>query len=216
MTTNTNKSYKDYLDKTFLEELNYKIWTTKGSRFNANKRLLLIYKMSTLSNSLISVYLIAIGLLSVYNLYNNQFIVQNVLPYLATCLAILLLVFNLVENSKNYQLRAKQFHDCGIELSEIYNALRIFKTLKDSPDLNEKERFAERIAAKYEAILKRYDNHDSIDHLLFQTRNPQYFKLSFLGTVFIRLRYFAETQLIYYAVMVLFPVISIIVLFNYQ
>jgi hypothetical protein len=27
------KSHKDYLEKTFLEELNYKIWTTKGSRF---------------------------------------------------------------------------------------------------------------------------------------------------------------------------------------
>jgi hypothetical protein len=33
------KTYKDYLDKTFLEELNYKIWSTKGSRFNASTRL---------------------------------------------------------------------------------------------------------------------------------------------------------------------------------
>ncbi|GAA3769609.1 hypothetical protein GCM10022423_23830 [Flavobacterium ginsengiterrae] len=29
-------TYKDYLNKTFLEELNYKIWSTKGSRFNAS------------------------------------------------------------------------------------------------------------------------------------------------------------------------------------
>lgn len=31
------KTYLDYLDKTFLEELNYKIWSTKGARFHANK-----------------------------------------------------------------------------------------------------------------------------------------------------------------------------------
>ena len=47
---NEHKNYKDYLDKTFLEELNYKIWTTKGSRFNANKRLLRVSKLSNLAN----------------------------------------------------------------------------------------------------------------------------------------------------------------------
>jgi hypothetical protein len=29
---------KEYLDKTFLEELNHKIWCTKGARFNADSR----------------------------------------------------------------------------------------------------------------------------------------------------------------------------------
>lgn len=37
---------KKYLEKSFLEELNYKIWSTKGARFEADKRLTIISKMS--------------------------------------------------------------------------------------------------------------------------------------------------------------------------
>lgn len=87
------KSYKDYLDKTFIEELNYKIWSTKGSRFNANKRLLKIANLSNLCTSMLSVYLITVGLLSVYNIYSTENIDENLIAYSITCLSILLLVF---------------------------------------------------------------------------------------------------------------------------
>ena len=35
-----SESSKDYLNKSFLEELSYKLWSTKGSRFEANKRFI--------------------------------------------------------------------------------------------------------------------------------------------------------------------------------
>ena len=207
-----NKNYKDYLEKTFLEELNYKIWITKGSRFNADKRLLLISKLSNLSNSMLSVYLIAIGLLSVYNIYNDGFIAQNVLPYITTCLSIILLVFSQFENSKNYQLKAKEFHSCGIELSKLYNKLRVFKTLNTNVSDNEKEQFAQEIADKYESILEKYDNHDPIDHSLFKVRNAQYFELNWVDILTIKINYYFKTQLIFHLIILIPPTILTLIL----
>lgn len=207
---NEHKNYKDYLDKTFLEELNYKIWTTKGSRFNANKRLLLISKLSNLSNSMLSVYLIAIGLLSVYNIYNDGFITQNILPYLMTCISILLLVFTQIENSKNYQLKAKEFHTCGIELSRLYNKLRVFKTLKTNPTDIERVNFANELSLEYESILEKYENHEPIDFELFKTRNSEYFQVNKIGLLTIFFRYYFFTQFGYH-VMILLPPIFILI-----
>ncbi len=130
-----DKSHKDYLEKTFLEELNYKIWSTKGSRFNANKRVVQVSKLSNLCNSMLSVYLIAIGLLSVYNIYNEKLYSENLIAYSITCLSILLLVFGQIENAKEYSSKAKEYHNCGLELSSLYNELRIFKTLKENTTL---------------------------------------------------------------------------------
>lgn len=203
----STKNYKDYLDKTFLEELNYKIWTTKGSRFNANKRLLMIYKCSTLANSMLSVYLIAIGLLSVYKIYNDRFIEENILPYTITCLSILLLVFTQIENSKNYQLKAKEFHSCGIELSKLYNKLRTFKTFHLDATENEKGLFAQQISEQYESILEKYDNHDQIDYALFKTTNPDYFELSSLNVLMTRINFYVKSQLVYHIMIIAPPII---------
>jgi len=201
------KSYKDHLDKTFLEELNHKIWATKGSRFNADKRLLTIYKYSSLANSMLSVYLIAIGLLSVYKIYNNRFIEENILPYTITCLSILSLVFSQIENSKNYQLRAKEFHTCGLKLSKLYNKLRTFKTLNLDTSDKDKEIFAHEISEEYESILEKYENHDSIDYALFQATNPEYFELSKFHIFKTRVRYYMKSQFFYHLIIIAPPIL---------
>lgn len=201
------KTCKDYLDKTFLEELNHKIWATKGSRFNADKRLLTIYKYSNLANSMLSVYLIAIGLLSVYKMYNDKFIEENILPYTITCLSILLLVFSQIENSKNNQLRAKEFHSCGLKLSKLYNKLRTFKTLNLNTSDKEKKIFAHEIAEEYENILEKYENHDQIDYALFQATNPDYFELSKLVVLKTKVRYYIKTQFFYHLMIAIPPLI---------
>lgn len=83
------KSYLDYLEKTFLEELNYKIWSTKGARFGANQRLIKMSRLSNLCSSLFSVYLVTVGLLSVYSLYNSEVVNENILAFSVTCLSII-------------------------------------------------------------------------------------------------------------------------------
>lgn len=206
------KSYKDYLDKTFLEELNYKIWSTKGSRFNANKRLLHVANLSNICTSMLSVYLIAVGLLSVYNIYSPATIDENLIAYSITCLSILLLVFGQIENAKDFSTKAKQFHNCGLELSTLYNELRIFKTLKENPTLEEKKEFAEKVSDKYQRILERHENHHPVDHDKFKISNSKYHELEWYDVASIEIDYYFQTSFIYHFLIVVPPVLIILLL----
>lgn len=203
------KSYKDYLDKTYLEELNYKIWSTKGSRFNANKRLLKIAHLSNLCTSMLSVYLIAVGLLSVYNIYSPADIDKNLIAYSITCLSILLLVFGQIENAKDFSTKAKQYHNCGLELSSLYNDLRIFKTLREKPTIQDKKEFAEKISGKYERILERHENHHPIDHATFKASKADYHELSKWDVLKIKTDYYFKTSFIYHVLIILPPLVII-------
>lgn len=208
------KSYKDYLDKTFLEELNYKIWSTKGARFKANERLIHISHLSNICTSVLSIYLIAVGLLSVYNLNSTAEFDFNLLAYSSTCLSILVLVFGQLENAKDFKLKANQFHNCGLELSQIYNELRIFKTLNLDPSLKDKEEFSRKISDKYQRILERYENHNSIDHKMFIATKPKYHELSLIDVVLIRISYYFKTSFLYHLMIIVPPIVILGIFFR--
>jgi hypothetical protein len=209
-----DKSHKDYLDKTYLEELNYKIWSTKGSRFNANKRLLQISRLSNLCNSILSVYLIAIGLLSVYNIYNEKLYNENLIAYSITCLSILLLIFGQIENAKEYSSKAKEYHNCGLELSCLYNELRIFKTLKEKSTLEDKLKFAQKIANEYQRILEKHENHEPIDNEMFKSKTAAYHQLNWFNIIKIKIDYYFKTDLLYHILIVLPPIIIFVLIKN--
>jgi len=203
---------QDYLQKTFLEELNYKIWSTKGARFHAHSRLKRLSKISGLCNSLISVYLTAVGLLSVYNIYNSQWISESVTAYSITCLSILALVFGQIESAKDFNVKAKEFHACGLELSHLYNELRIFKTLKLNPTPAEQEEFAKKASATYQSILEKYDNHAPIDNSRFKATKPAYHNMGKFDVFRAWFNYHISTFVIYYFLMVV-PPLAIILFF---
>lgn len=165
---------KEYLEKSFLEELSYKIWSTKGARFTADKRLRKKAIISNITLAIISAYLIITSLISVFEIDEGKN--DNIINYVITALSIMILVINQFENSQDYKLNAKNFHDCGLELSEIYNELRIFKTLKSNPTEFETYTFIKNLSLKYQNILKNYKNHSPIDYKIFQISNLNYFK----------------------------------------
>lgn len=165
---------KAYLEKSFLEELNYKIWSTKGVRFEADKRLKTISKMSNISLSILSAYLIIASLISVYNINSTHSF--NLINYIVTALSIILLVLSQYENSQDYKLRAKDFHNCGLELSILYNKLRTFKTLNENASEYENRNFTTKLSEEYQVILSKYENHISIDYSNFMINNRGYFK----------------------------------------
>lgn len=205
------KTYKDYLDKTFLEELNYKIWSTKGSRFNASTRLTKISRLSNLSVSILSVYLTAVGLLSVYNISFNT-LDGNLIAYSITCLSILILVFGQIENAKDFTMKAKEFHNCGLELSKIYNDLRIFKTLTEDQTIVNKERFTREISDAYQRVLERHENHLQIDNDLFKTKTAKYHLLSKFDVYKIKFNYYIRTAFLYHFLIISPPIIILTLL----
>lgn len=165
---------KEYLEKSFLEELNYKIWSTKGARFEADKRLTTISKMSNISFSIMSAYLIIAGLIAVYNLENN-IASLNLINYYVTALSILQLVLAQFENSQDHKLKAKNFHDCGLELSILYNKLRTFKTLNSTASEYETINFCKKLSDDYQIILSKYENHLPLDYDNFKINHLEYF-----------------------------------------
>lgn len=207
MISKKSKSYLDYMDKTFLEELNYKIWSTKGARFNASERLIKQAKLSNICTSTLSVYLIAIGLLSVYNLEWN-IIDDNLIAYSVTCLSILLLVFTQLENSKDFAKKAKEFHDCALELSKLYNRLRIYKTLTNDVSEKDKKEFTEELSLEYQKTLEKHENHSPIDHDKFRMSKPEYHKLSKLKMIKMGAEYYFKTSFIYH-ILITLPLVLI-------
>lgn len=166
---------KEYLEKSFIEELNYKIWSTKGARFEADKRLTTVSKMSNISLSILAAYLIIASLISVYNL-NKNLENLNLINYYVTALSILLLVVTQFENNQDYKLKAKNFHDCGLKLSELYNKLRTFKTLNNNASEYETLNFCKNISEEYQNILNHYENHSPLDYDSFKISHLTYFK----------------------------------------
>lgn len=209
----TQKNYLDYLDKTFLEELNYKIWSTKGSRFNASTRLTKIGRWSNFSLTMLSVYLTAIGLLSVYNInISSNKLDENLIAYSITCLSILTLVLGQIESAKDYTMKAKEFHNCGLELSKIYNDLRIYKTLKENQTLTDNEQFAKKISDAYQRVLEKQDNHQQIDNDKFKTTKAKYHQLNWWNVSIINVRYYFRTIFIYHMLILLPPIIIVTLL----
>ena len=155
-------------------------------------------------------YLIAVGLLSVYNVYNSNIQNSNILAYSITCLSILLLVFTQTENSKDYNKKAKEFHNCALELSELYNQLRIFKTLTESPSIEDKKMFAKEISEKYEQILQKHENHDPIDHEMFKTYKAKYHQLKWYDVLKIRINYYLKTTFVYHFLIILPPILVVL------
>lgn len=207
------KNYLDYLDKTFLEELNYKVWSTKGSRFNASTRLTKIARWSNFSLTMLSVYLASVGLLSVYNInISSNKLDENLIAYSITCLSILTLVLGQIENAKDYTMKAKEFHNCGLELSKIYNDLRIYKTLTENQSIIEKEKFAKKISEEYQRILEKHDNHQQIDNDKFKTTKAKYHQMDKWDVFVINSKYYSRTIFIYHILIFLPPIIIITLL----
>ena len=199
-----------YLDNDFSVELNYKFWTTKGTRFIASERLKSINKLSSYSVGFLSAYLIILGLFSVYNIKTTELLTPEKFAFISTGLSILILVFSQLESSNEYRLRAEKFHDCALEISELYNKLRYLKTSdKNTDQINN---LSEILSLEYSNVLKKYENHKHIDFLKFKTTKNDYFKLNTFEITIINLRYYCYSQLLYHLLIILPGIIIYLIL----
>ncbi len=194
---------KSHLDKDFLEELKHKLWSTRGSRLRASERLKTKEKYSVLSLSFLTAYLIIFGLLSVYNLFNDNIISENLIPFSITSVSIFLLVFSLFENSKNYSIRSFQFHNCSLEISRLYNELQTFKTYDKSASVEELKEFTMQLQDKYQTVLEKYENHLQIDNKIFKLDHRDYYtEINWYQALNYRFRDFIETYFWYFTAII--------------
>jgi len=97
------------------------------------------------------------------------------------------MVFRLIENSKEYTSKAKEYHNCSLELSSLYNGIENFKTLKDNPSLEEKLKFAQKISNDYRRILEKIENYEPIGNDIFKSKTAKYHNLNWFDVIKIKL-----------------------------
>ncbi|SFC93597.1 hypothetical protein SAMN04487907_1173 [Zunongwangia mangrovi] len=171
------KKKPPYLKKDFGVELNYKLWFTKGARFSASERNKKLNDLSSKTVGYLSAYLIIINLINIYNVPFLEKLPDNELGFWTAALSILILLYSQFETAKNYSIRGEKFHQCSLEIAELYNQLRMIKTSK-LINREQEEKSISEISKKYDIILKQHENHSNIDSKEFTTYKPEYFELS--------------------------------------
>lgn len=201
------------VEPTFLDELNYKVWATKESRFNAYHRLLNQSKTSHFCQRILLIYYIAIVFGAFYHLGFTPVFDDNVVIFSIIFSSLFLAAFSRIENAKSYPLKAKEFYNSSIELSSLYNVLKIFSSLIENQPVENKKEFAEKIATSYQRILELHQNHEPIDAELFKSKTATYHNLSWLEVQKINVKYYIKTLLPYH-LLILVPPLVLVILYN--
>lgn len=192
----------------FRQELDRKIWITKGSRFNAHQRLMCKHNWSIAAIGFLSVYVIIFTLLRYIPAISFTVEKIDIISFSAIALSLFILVTSLLEASKSYQMKAMEFHNCGRELSALYNRLR--QTL-DNPGVDVSKKLVE-ISVEYEAILNKcQENHDVVDYNTFRIQHRHEFNLGLLARVCFPFMGWIKSYL-FYLLLIIVPPIGITIL----
>ena len=146
-----------------------KIWTTKGSRFNAHRRLLGKHSASQFALAVLS---ICRDRCQRSNARSYASEIPDLLPAMSAgtvVASVFILVQSLLESAKNYQLRAYQMLRCGEKLSEIYNVLSAERDL----GIVTQERYLGAVEAYSEILADYSENHGDIDYLMFTAHHKR-------------------------------------------
>ena len=189
-----------YLQKDFEVELNYKLWSTKGSRFAASHRNETLHRLSGQTVGYLSAYLIVVGLVNVYHLKFWMFeLNDDQVNFASMAFSVLILLFSQLESSENFILKSDRYHNCALDISELYDKLRYIKTYESTNPA--KKDMLKDLSKEYDKILKRNENHKPIDYAKFQLLKPAYFELNLFDRNFIRLEYYWRVHFKYHLFM---------------
>jgi|GEM_PF-488605 len=190
------KKIPPYLkDNDFLIELNYKLWVTKGARFKASERCEELDRRSARLVGWLSAYMIMFSVLPLCGL-EKYTLDSHASTFISIALSIMILVFSQLEYAKNYTAKAKEYHDCALDISKLYDELRYLKSSMSEENKTELFDKARKLSERYEEILQRCDNHIPIDYEMFRKEKPEYFNLNLFNIMMIQLRYFLNVKLI--------------------
>lgn len=190
----------DYLkDNDWEKELNYKLWTTKGARFVAAKRLEKMDSHSRVALTFVTTYLIVLAIVPAF-LRDFLVVPEALLGLLAAAFSILILVYSLIESSRDFKFRAHLMHECALNVAEQYNRLRQAKEIESD---NSKSKVINEITREYELILKGAENHDPLDFGVFKTQNSEYFSITANAERSIKINRFVTYFLKYWLIAVI-------------
>jgi len=181
------------------------IWTTRGARFQAHKRLNSVDRLSSWTINLLSIYITGIGLLAISPPDGLAAIESKTGTILISILSILILVISLLESSQKYASAADRMHSCAKELSTIYHKVAV---IKSSP-ITDADLLL--LIESYQAIIDKYDdNHKPIDFDFFRASNKSEFELNWFEAMLLKCHYVVRTHFLY-IMAILSPIILLII-----
>lgn len=156
----------------FAHDLSRRIWTTKGARFNAHRRLIKQNEWSLRAIAFLSVYVTVLSVAILVPAFGLSAKMQAEISVGVAGLSLLILVFSLMESSRDYRVRAERLHLCAMELGRIQQRVD-FAIAEAGGQLATSVQL---LAGEYEdAIARCQENHDAIDNLMFRASYPSDF-----------------------------------------
>ena len=184
-------------DNNFTIELNYKLWVTKGSRFKAAERCERQNDRYTKIIAFVSAYMIIINVINLCKIPILT-IGDNYITTITIGFSLILLVASQFLYASNYAVQAKDYHYCALEISNIYDKLRISKKQEDIDIQN--------LTELYEKTLSKYKNHLPIDYEIFKTTKSEYFRMGWWNVFVIKCKFCIKCDILYYFSMIGVPV----------
>lgn len=161
--------------RTFDEHLQYQMWVTKGTRFNADRRLRLESEWSQRSIALLSVYLVILSIAVVVPAFGISTTHQTEVSIVTAALSLLLVVLSLLENGRNYLVRADRLHRCAMSIDSLLSDVRAELPLSTGPAPSA---HMLELSQKYHEVLAGCaENHSEVDFDLFRATHASDFGL---------------------------------------
>jgi hypothetical protein len=160
-----------------LDNLERRVWTTRGARFNAARRLGSKQYWSIASVSFLSVYGISIPILQSSLDPSACPGIVRTYSVVATILSVFILVLSLLEGYRNYQVKAVRLYSSALDLSHLCREIEFLRAKQMSDEELLKD--LKRLSDSYEKLIKEcQENHDIEDYLMFRAQKRRDFDLS--------------------------------------
>jgi len=160
--------------KEFADELDKRMWKTKGSRYNKYRRYKRKHQLSLSTISILTLYVFIITLADYYPVIKLSESQKELIPFLSIILSISILILSLLEASKNYQIKSERLYNCANEITNLYIELR--QSICSEPQ--KQDEMLSEITKRYKTILEKYaENHDPIDYEMFQAEHSKHFSV---------------------------------------
>ncbi|ELY6119696.1 SLATT domain-containing protein [Acinetobacter baumannii] len=148
---------------------------TTDARFTAARRLKHINDICFITTTIASLGLILIPLLDLAGI--NKSFSSITLTIIQVFLAVCVLVYSTAIATANFQVRSKEFLQCGDRIKKIIDEFKVH--LVDVKHKNEKPNL-EKYMNEYRKVLDGFENHDDVDYksAFYEYENKRYIALS--------------------------------------
>lgn len=179
------------------------VWTTRGARFAAHRRLKRMNRWSLSSISISSLYVLAISIYLISFNVNPEH--ETVLMTVSIISSIGILVLSVMEYGRNYLLKSERLLQSGRDLLRILHKLDIYI------DHDTSEYDLSNLMDEYNDVLKTHtENHERYDYKLFQSSRLDEFNVSLFWRVWYKFVWCFMTYYRFVFIILLPPILALI------